>query len=162
MPEYDLYVVYSPVTVTSAQARELRRRTDAKGKVLVAVGVVAAASRDFKDAEEAIAAMKPARGDLVRFEREGELTPESLNEWARRAGMTPFAEPGNATYVGNGVAVVHRLKGPARVDFGRPVVLVDPMDGSRSGPVRLWEPQIAVGESAAVGYLVLDGKKEKE
>ena len=162
LPEYDLYVVYSPVTVTSAQARELRRRTDAKGKVLVAVGVVAAASRDFKDAEEAIAAMKPARGDLVRFEREGELTPESLNEWARRAGMTPFAEPGNATYVGNGVAVVHRLKGPARVDFGRPVVLVDPMDGSRSGPVRLWEPQIAAGESAAVGYLVLDGKKEKE
>ena len=157
LPAYDLYVVYSPVTITAAQARELRRRTDKAGKLLVAVGPVALASRDFGAQSAALAAIRPEKGMFVRHELERDLTPEALNAWARQAGIVPYAEPGNATYVGNGVAVVHRLKGPARVNFGRPVVLVDPVGGGRSGPVRLWEPQVAAGESAAIGYLVFDG-----
>ena len=153
LPDYDLYIVYSPVTLTASQAASLRRRTDAKGKVLVTVGPVAVASRDFKDAEEACAAMKPDKGELLRFEREGSLTPEALNAWARRAGIMPFAEPGNAAYVGNGVACVHRLKGPARIDFGRTVVPVDPLTGKKGTPLRIWTPALDVGHSAAIGYL---------
>lgn len=152
LPEYDLYVVYSPVTITDAQARELRRRTDKAGKLLAAVGPVALSGCDFADSAAAIAAMRPKNGMFVRREGERDLTPDALNAWARAVGILPYAEPGNATYVGNGVAVVHRLKGPVRVDFGHPVVLVNPVSGRQSGPTRLWAPQITVSESAAICY----------
>ena len=153
LPEYDLYVAYSPVTVSASQAGALRRRAGAKGKVLAVVGPVALASRDFAGEAEALGAMKPAAGTFVRVAREAGLTPEALNAWAKTAGMTPFAEPGNATYVGNGVACVHRLREPAAVDFGREVVLVDPLTGKKSQPVRAWRPALARGESAATCYM---------
>ena len=155
MPHYDLYVAYAPVTLTAAQAQALRRRTDDAGKLLVVVGATALASRDFAAADDALAAMRPEKGAFLRFERESDLTPEALNAWARRAGIAPFAEPGNATYVGNGVACVHRLKGPARVDFGRTVIPVDPLTGKQGAPLRIWTPSLEVGRSAAIGYKIL-------
>ena len=91
-------------------------------------------------------------GTFVYMAREGGLSPMLLNALARAAGIVPFAEPGNATYVGNGVAVVHRLKGPAKVDFGRPVTLIDPVSGNVRGQTRFWTPDIKVGESAAIAY----------
>ena len=158
LPEYDLYVVYSPVTITAAQTRELRRRTDKAGKLLVAVGPVALAGCDFADSAAAIAAMRPKNGMFVRREGERDLTPEALNAWACSVGVLPYAEPGNATYVGNGVAVVHRLKGPVRVDFGHPVVPVNPLTGEKGNPLRIWEPDLPVGSSAAICYLENDQK----
>ena len=92
-------------------------------------------------------------GTLVFMARDGGLTPRLLHNLAKEAGVQPFAEPGNATYVGNGVACVHRLDGPAVVDFGRPVRLVDVVGGNVSEPTRFWRPELSVGESAAVGYL---------
>ena len=154
LPEYDLYVAYAPVTVSASQARALKLRTDKKGKVLVVVGMVAQASRDFANEVEALGAMRPGTGTFLRFARDGDLTPEALNAWARQAGLVPFAEPGNATYVGNGVACVHRLKGPARVDFGRIVIPVDPLTGKQSAPLRFWTPTLEVGRSAAICYLL--------
>lgn len=98
-------------------------------------------------------ARKPlGAGTLVFVARDGGLTPRLLHNLARAADVRPFSEPGNATYVGNGVACVHRLAGPARVDFGRPVKLVDFRARTVSPPTRVWEPKLAVGESAAVGY----------
>ena len=155
LPHYDLYVAYAPVTLTAAQAQALRRRTDDAGKLLVVVGATALASRDFAGADDALAAMRSGKGKFLRFEREGDLTPETLNAWARQAGIVPFAEPGNATYVGNGVACVHRLKGPARVDFGRTVIPVDPLTGKQGAPLRIWTPSLEVGRSAAIGYKIL-------
>ena len=154
LPHYDLYVAYAPVTLTAAQAQVLRRRTDDAGKMLVVVGATALASRDFAGAEDALAVLRPGKGKFLRFEREGDLTPEALNAWARQAGIVPFAEPGNATYVGNGVACVHRLKGPARIDFGRTVIPVDPVTGKKGAPLRFWTPSLDVGRSAAIGYLL--------
>jgi len=156
LPEYDLYVVYSPVTITAAQARELRRRTDKAGKMLVVVGPVALAGCDFADSAAAIAAMRPKNGMFVRREGERDLTPEALNAWACSVGVLPYAEPGNAVSIGNGVAVAHRLKGPVRVDFGHPVVPVNPLTGEKGRPLRIWEPDLPVGRSAAICYLETD------
>jgi hypothetical protein len=87
--------------------------------------------------------------------REGGLTPSLLNSLARSAGIQPYAEPGNATYVGNGVAAVHRLSAPARVDFPGKVMLVDPVSGRERGPVRSWTPDIKPGECAATAYRIV-------
>ena len=93
-------------------------------------------------------------GTFVFVARDGGLSPSLLNALARQAGVTPYAEPGNATYVGNGVACVHRLNGPARVDFGCLVTPVDPVTGKKGTPLRIWEPALDVGSSAAIGYLL--------
>jgi hypothetical protein len=98
---------------------------------------------------------KIGEGALVYMAREGGLSPVLLNSLARFAGVTPFAEPGNATYVGNGVAVVHRLANPPCVDFGRPVVLVDPLTGKESKPLRRWRPSAKPGESVATAYRIV-------
>lgn len=99
-------------------------------------------------------ARKPlGAGTLVFIARDGGLTPTLLHNLAVEAGVRPFAEPGNATFVGNGVACVHRLAGAAVVDFGRAVRLVDFRKREISEPTRFWRPNLSVGESAAVGYL---------
>ena len=53
----------------------------------------------------------------------------------------------------NGVACVHRLAGPAKVDFVQKVKLVDFVSQTVSERVRFWEPDLKPGESAAVGYM---------
>jgi len=96
---------------------------------------------------------KPFGGGLVLFmARDGGYTPRLLHNWARLAGIRPNAEPGNAVYVGNGIACVHRLTGPARVEFERPVRLTDFRRQTVSEPTCVWAPELAPGETAAVGY----------
>lgn len=230
LPDYDLMVVWSPVTITAAQADILRRKAMLKGKVLAMIGEAGCGSRDFFNTADVLAKFgvkarhsssscadtvvrvpvgtdpvlegwdgvsdafgmsikngrlarryqigfttvedpaaktlgvwerrggaafvrKPlGEGEFIYMAREGGLSPSLLNAIARAAGIVPFAEPGNATYVGNGVAAVHRLKGPAKVDFGRTVTLIDPASGNVQGQTRFWTPDIKVGESAAIAY----------
>ena len=76
-----------------------------------------------------------------------------LNELARQAGARVYSEPGNVTYIGNGVACVHRIAGPVRVDFGREVTPVDSQTGKTSAPVRQWCPDIPVNGLAVMTYL---------
>ena len=231
LPDYDLMVVWSPITITASQVEAFRRKASRKGKLLAIIGEAGCGSRDFTNTADVLAkfglkarhtfasncetvvrvsdgtedwilngwrgmsdacGMSIRKGKLVRryqigfatvddpdaktlgvwerrggaafvrkplgsgklvyMAREGGLSPTLLNALARNVGIVPFAEPGNATYVGNGVAVVHRLAGPAHVDFGRPVMLVDPVSGKASGPVRHWRPSLNVGENAAVAY----------
>jgi hypothetical protein len=230
LPEYDLMVVWSPITITAAQVEAFRRRAERKGKVLAIIGEAGCGSRDYRNTAEVLAAfgmkarhtfasnaetvvradgvedpllagwkgmsdafgMDVRRGKLIRryqigyatvddpgaktlgvwekrggaafsrkplghgtlvyMAREGGLTPSLLNSLARSAGIQPYAEPGNATYVGNGVAAVHRLSAPARVEFPGKVMLVDPVSGRERGPVRFWEPEIKPGECAATAY----------
>ncbi len=231
MPEYDAYVVWSPITITAAQATELKRRASKTGKVLAIIGEVGTGSRDYANAAEALAQFglkithhsgttceavlpladtgdpllegvtgvlemsgmcvakqklvrryqygftdiddptatvlgkwersgKPAfvrkpigDGTLVHIAREGGVTPVVLNNLARMAGIKPHAAPGNATYVGNGVAAVHSLGAPVKIEFDRPVTLVDPVSQTRSEPVTVWTPSLQPGECAAIGYL---------
>ncbi len=97
-------------------------------------------------------------GTLVYMSREGGLSPQLLNRLAVDSGIAPFAKPGNATYVGNGIAVVHRLADEAEVDFGQTVELIDPVTGAARGAARRWRPALAVGESAAVAYRMRGAK----
>lgn len=106
----------------------------------------------------AFARKRVGRGTLVYMARDGGLSPQLLNRLAVDSRITPFAKPGNATYVGNGIAVVHRLSGEAEVDFGQTVELVDPLTGATRGIVRHWRPSLEVGESAAIAYRVRGGK----
>ena len=232
LPDYDLIVVWSPVTITAKQVSALKRFASRKGKVLAVIGETGCGSRDFSNTADVLAVLglkarhspasngdtvvrapgaddpllagwtgmsdasgmwiekgrlarryqigfatvedptaktlgvwerkggaafvrkKIGEGTLVYMAREGGLSPVLLNSLARFAGVTPFAEPGNATYVGNSVAVVHRLANPPCVDFGRPVVLVDPLTGKESKPLRRWRPSAKPGESVATAYRI--------
>ena len=79
---------------------------------------------------------------------------------AKIAGIHTYSSPGNAVYVGNGVAAIHRLStAEAVVDFGKKVLLLDPLSGKELGKMRYWKPQISPGECAAVCYLPLENRK---
>ena len=81
------------------------------------------------------------------------LNDVGLNSLARSAGARTYAEPGNITYVGNGVACVHRIAGPATVDFGREVTPVDPVTGKKGRPLRFWRPDMPRNGVATMCYL---------
>ena len=148
-PDYRLCILWNPVSLTRSQAAFFRERA-AKGAMLVVAGETGICSRDFASAEEALAALGP---DVVRVVDVKEITPKMLNSLARKAGARVYAEPGNVTYVGNGVACVHRIAGPATVDFGRDVTPVDPRTGKTSRPIRFWKPDIPRNGVAVMCYL---------
>lgn len=229
LPDYDLYVLWQPITITSGQVAKLKRLASARGKVLALVGEAGTGSRDFSDTADVLAALgmkarhesgatgegvRPAKtkhlllegvngilgsagaylknGRLVRrtqsgytvvedtsakslgqwelsggtsfaskpmgdgtfvfMARDGGLTPQLLNNLARQAGVRPFSAPGNAVYVGNGVACVHSLGFPVEVDFGDKMQIVDFLRKGVLKDVRVWKPDLRPGESAAVGY----------
>ena len=240
LPEYDLYIVWSPLTITKAQADKLRELTDRKGKVLYLVGDAGRCSRDFSGTSEvlkrlglqardvtasigdAIAVKRDGSDPILRdlppligvdgayltsggnlrrryqsgyavvtdpeakvlgeyershepaftvkrmpggglfyySSRNGTLGPRLLHNLAEAAGIRPFSAPGNAVFVGNGVAAVHRLSTlPPEVDFGRETTLIDPVSGKITGKTRFWRPQIAPGECAVTCYLPPDETK---
>ncbi|MCQ2390036.1 MAG: hypothetical protein MJ240_01320 [Kiritimatiellae bacterium] len=147
-PDYKLLILWSPVSLTASQAAEVRRRS-ARGLVVVA-GAAGVSSRDFGTTNAAWAALGPK---VRRIESVGEITPSRLNELAQEAGAHVYAAPGNAVYVGNGVAVVHRLTPDmTTVDFGRTVVPVDPLTGVRGMPLRHWAPTLGTNENAVICY----------
>ena len=231
LPDYDLYIIWQPTTISASQVEEFRRRASRKGKVLAVIGECGGGSRDFRGTADVMARLgltvkhisgipysdvvvpnpdvkstllsgvkgvieaggmyvangrllrrtqygystvcdpaakvlgfwqkngKPAfvskplgKGTLVFMARDAGFTPQLLHNLAVLAGVKPYAKPGNAVYVGNGVACVHRLAGEAEVDFGRPVTLVDPETGKKSPKTRYWRPKLKPGESAAIGY----------
>jgi hypothetical protein len=148
-PKYRLCILWNPVSVTRAQAGFFRRCA-ANGSTLVVAGSVGTCSRDFASPEEALAALGPG---VVRVADVKKITPEALNALARKAGARVYAEPGNVTYVGNGVACVHRIAGPATVDFGREVTPVDPITGKTGRPIRYWRPDVPTRRTATMCYL---------
>ena len=189
LPEYDLYILWSPLTITEAQLTRLKELADRKGKVLYIVGDAGRCSRDFtgtadvigklgmklresasvngnaividragndpvlrglppliggegayiapggnlrrryqtgyaaihdpeatilgryeNDGEPAFAVKRmPGGGSLYYSSRNGTLGPRLLHNLALAAGIRPFSAPGNAVFVGNGVAAVHRV-----------------------------------------------------
>ena len=233
LPDYDLYIVWQPVTISASQVEAFRRRASRAGKVLAVIGESGVGSLDFRGTDdvmmrlgmkvvhhpntpradvvvpvgdvknpllsdirgvieaggmyiakgrllrrgqygyatvsdpsatilgrwqqggEAAFASKPlGSGTLVFMARDAGLTPQLLQNLAKTARIRPYAKSGNAVYVGNGVACVHRLAGKATVDFGRPVWLVDPETGVRSKPTRFWSPSLKSGEAAVIGYVI--------
>jgi len=230
LPDYDLAIVWQPITITAEQVTRLRSRMGRKGKVLAIVGEAGTASRDFAGMPETMAqfglqvrhtdkgtdeSVRPAaaggvltedltgllgtagaiirngalvrrsqpghatvddsaaetlgtwersgapafvrkpmdEGTLVFLARDAGLTPQLLNNLACCAGIRPWSKPGNAVYVGNGVACVHSLGYPVELDFGEKMRLVDFVKQLVSEPIRLWQPNLLPGESAAVGYM---------
>jgi beta-galactosidase len=55
LPDYRLYVVYSPLTITAAQLEALREKAQRPGKVLLIVGEAGFSSRDFSGSVEVMA-----------------------------------------------------------------------------------------------------------
>ncbi|MBQ2630325.1 MAG: hypothetical protein IJG13_11670 [Kiritimatiellae bacterium] len=233
LPDYDLYIVWQPVTISASQVEAFRRRASRPGKVLAVIGEAGVGSLDFagtadvmmrfgmtvvhhknvpqgdvvvpvddvkspllsdvrgvieaggmyivdgrllrrgqygfatvsdssatilgrwqQSGEAAFASKQLGSGTIVFMARDAGLTPQLLHNLAKSAHIRPYANSGNAVYVGNGVACVHRLAGKAMVDFGRSVRLVDPETGVRSKPTRFWSPSLKSGEAAAIGYVI--------
>ena len=148
-PEYKLCLLWNAVGLTRTQADKLRRCA-ARGMRLVAVGKTGLCSRDFASETEALAAL----GDgVLRIENPAEVTAARLNAWARAAGARVYSDAGNVTYIGNGVACVHRIAGPVRVDFGREITPIDPKTGQKSAPMRYWAPDVPHKGLAFMTYL---------
>ncbi len=126
-----------------------------RGMKLVVVGKTGICSRDFSSEGEALAALGPG---AQRIADATSVTDVKLNELARQAGARVYSAAGNVTYVGNGVACVHRIAGPVRVDFGREVIPADPRTGKTSAPLRLWAPDVPPDGIAVMNYLA--GKAE--
>ena len=148
-PAYRLYILWNSVCLTKHAARLLKSRAESGAKVVVA-GRVGVSSRDFTSQNEAISALGPK---VLRIENVKEITPERLNDLARLAGVHVYSKPGNAVYVGNGVACVHRIAEPAGVDFGKTVTPVDPITRKTLPPIRVWRPDVPLRGTAVMCYL---------
>ena len=147
-PVYKLCMLWNPVSITKAEAARLRKMSAAGTKIVV-VGKIGMCSRDFASAADALAAL----GDGVTVMDVKDVTDLKLNELACGAGARVYAAPGNVTYVGNGVACVHRIAGPATVDFGRNVTPIDPLTGKKGRPLRYWKPDMPLNGIATMCYL---------
>jgi len=238
MPEYDLYLLWSPLTIDRKQLTEVVKRADRQGKTLVVIGNAGRSSRDYSGPVEVLgqlnlkvserpecssetvlpapgvsdpvlehvfgvmeqSGMSVGKGELKRREafdclviddveaktlgiyersrlpafagkrmpgggmlyymgRNGALTSQQLHNFARAAGIQPFAEPGNAVFVGNGVAAIHRLSTrEPQIDFGRETTLLEPGSGKFLEKTQVWKPRLKVGECAAVCYLPYETK----
>jgi hypothetical protein len=114
-----------------------------------------------KNGVPALARKKMSGGGTLYYSgRNAVLGPQLLHNLAKIAGIHTYSSPGNAVYVGNGVAAIHRLStAEAVVDFGKEVLLLDPLSGKELGKMRYWKPQISPGECAAVCYLPLENRK---
>ena len=149
LPRYRLILLWHPVSITRAQTELLRRKAEEGGCMVVAAGAVGVSSRDFASSEEALSALGPK---VIRIASVKDITPARLNELARSSGAHVYCEAGNAVYVGNGVAVAHRLSGAVKIDFGREVIPVDPLTGRESAPLRVWQPEVNANRTAAICF----------
>jgi hypothetical protein len=94
------------------------------------------------------------RGTVAWF-TPGSLTPELLHNLAGEAGITTMGRPGHATYVGCGVAAVHRCRpGEAQVDLGAPrdLFLSDPRRRPLGANVTSWRAEGQLLETPVVLY----------
>ncbi|MGD0110999.1 MAG: beta-galactosidase [Armatimonadota bacterium] len=82
------------------------------------------------------------------------LTSQLVHNLATLGGIRTLGSTGQATYVGSGVAVCHRVQpGPTTVIFAEPVDLID-LDGTTvlARGVTKWDPDPAILDTAVVFY----------
>lgn len=94
------------------------------------------------------------KGNLIYIAPPGGFTPELLRNIAAEAGVRTLGTPGQATYLGCGVATVHRITpGETRVQFAAPVDLVDPLTGQvQARRVTEWTPEAELHETGMTWY----------
>ena len=92
-------------------------------------------------------------GRLIYSAYSDGLSPRLLHNAAKEAGIRPHSEPGNAVFVGYGVAGAHRLAAPVQVELPVDADIFDPATGKPLGTGRFWTPELAPGDSAAVLWL---------
>ncbi|MBU0606576.1 MAG: hypothetical protein KKI08_01765, partial [Armatimonadetes bacterium] len=97
---------------------------------------------------------RSAQGNLVYIAPPGAFTPELLRNVALEAGIKTLGMPGQATYVGCGVAAVHRIApDTATVRFAAPVDLLDPLTGQvKLRQVTEWMPEAELLATGLVFY----------
>jgi hypothetical protein len=94
------------------------------------------------------------QGSIVYVAPPGAFTPELLRNIALESGVKTYGMPGQATYVGCGVAAVHRITPEgATVHFGAPVDLLDPLTLQVKGKqVTEWTPEAGLLQTGMVWY----------
>ncbi|MDD3587308.1 MAG: hypothetical protein PHQ75_09000 [Thermoguttaceae bacterium] len=86
LPEYKLYLFFSPVAITPEQVEAIQKKAYRKGTVVMLVGPT---------------------------------------------GILPPSDPGNAVYLGNGIAVGHRLESPITLYFPETMNFYDSVTGKK-------------------------------
>ncbi len=84
------------------------------------------------------------------------VSAQLLYNAARLAGIEPHALPGNAVYVGQGIAAGHRLGESIQLNFPRDMRFVDPFSGRSLGSGRSFELNCDPGECKAILYEAAD------
>ncbi|HOG50150.1 MAG TPA: hypothetical protein PKY10_06135, partial [Lentisphaeria bacterium] len=84
------------------------------------------------------------------------VSAQLLSNAARLAGIEPSAQPGNVVYVGQGIAVGHRLGDPIRLNFPCKMRFFEPFSGRRLGSDRSVELNCSPGECQAILYEIAD------
>lgn len=234
LPEYKLYLFFSPLTIRPEQIAAIQQKACQPGKVVMLIGP-AGICGPLKAAKPVLAAFglqvedvfSPPSGEVVAFAentqhpllencrgRLGTLGPQIkddqvfylhqplwariidpeavvLGHWlgtsepglvckavgehtliytpqiggacaqllhnaARLAGIEPYAQPGNAVYVGHGIAMGHRLGDPINLTFPCKMNFSDPFSGRSLGSGRSFELNCAPSECQAILYEVAD------
>ena len=229
LPEYKLYLFFSPVTITPEQIAAIKQKACRRGAVVMIIGP-AGVCGPLKAAKPALSefglqvedVLSPPAGEVVAFAEDAKhpllkecrgrlgslgvriqddavsflLTPiwtqirdpdavvlgywlgtsepglvckaskdftliyspqiagvsaQLLYNAARLAGIQPCAEPGNAVYVGRGVAAGHRLGDPVRLKFPCKMNFFDP-DGKSLGSSNSFRMDCKPGECQVVLY----------
>jgi hypothetical protein len=105
------------------------------------------------DHKPALVVKRGLPGTVIALTLAGSFSPELLHNAALEAGIGTYGTPGQVTFVGNGVAVVHRrAPGPVTVHFGEPVDLSDELGRLLVKNTRVWEPQVELWRTAIVRY----------
>jgi len=97
---------------------------------------------------------RSAQGNLMYIAPPGAFTPELLRNVALEAGIKTLGTAGQATYVGCGIAAVHRVTpDAATVRFAAPVDVLDPLTGQvKSRQVTEWTPDAELLETGLAYY----------
>ncbi len=110
--------------------------------------------------EPALAVKSTSKGTVIFSASAGGYTPQLLHNAARMAGITPVSRPGNATYLGYGIAVSHRMSAlPVTIDFDKPVYKFSA--GGRKKMLKKWAPETEACRTALMFYRYPQGGKNE-
>lgn len=158
LPDYRVYVLAHIPTIEKRQVEAIKAKIQKAGKLLVIqelddTAVAGCGSADYRTATKQLREALTAGPHATWWVR-GRIDAAELNQRSRNAGVTTYGTPGQATFIGCGVATVHRITdAPTLVHFSQPVDLFE-MDGKTSiaRGVTTWEPKVSVKHTAIALY----------
>ncbi len=158
LPDYKVYVLAHTPTIERRQIEAIKAKIQKAGKLLVIqeiddTAIAGCGSADYCTATKQLRDTLTAGRHATWWVR-GRIDATELYKKVRTAGVTTYGTPGQATFIGCGVATVHRITdAPTVVHFAQPVDLYE-LDGKTpiARGVTTWQPNIPVKQTAVALY----------